>query len=304
MSEDIYKNAYVVDIKRNSLDDGPGIRSVVFFKGCPLTCVWCQNPETCSRAQEIVYEAENCIGCQECMKSCKYGAINIRPDGAYPIDAKKCIQCGDCTDACITKTLRFVGKHYTVNELVKYLLRDRVFYKNSGGGVTLSGGEPSLNMEYVSELAARLKEEGIHICIETCGAYPREKFEKLLLPYLDLVFFDIKIFDEEDHRKYCGASNKNILENFRALKAAGVNVLPRIPLIPDVTATEKNLREIRAFLEECGVNELGLLPYNPLWQSKLKTIGQTARYTRAEWMSKEEKDAVKRIFEGFKYRDF
>ncbi len=202
----------ITALKRNSLDDGPGIRTTVFFKGCPLRCVWCQNPETKRSAQQISYEAQDCTGCQSCVQACRNNAVLIQADGSFPINQHNCtlsgvladasVQFRDtgagylpvcsredsapcaglCVHACPSEALRFTGKTYSEDELVKSLLKDVVFYKNSGGGVTFSGGEPTLFLAFVSGLAARLKAEGIHLCLETCGSYQRESFEQQLLP--------------------------------------------------------------------------------------------------------------------------
>ena len=295
----------ITALKRNSLDDGPGIRTTVFFKGCPLSCVWCQNPEAKSAMQQIVYERENCVGCLECKHSCSSDSISVRPDSAYPIDRQKCNLCGLCVNSCRSKALTFAGTAYEVDELVKKLLRDAVFFKNSNGGVTFSGGEPALHLEYLSALAKKLKESGIHLCIETSGFYDNEKFERELLPFLDLVYFDIKIFDREKHKKYCGVYNDTILRNFETLfSAKKVKVLPRIPLVPGITTERDNLISIREFFKNCGVEEIGLLPYNPLWLSKLPGIGTTAEYHHTEWMKGTEKDEVKEIFREFSFRGF
>lgn len=293
----------VADLKRNSLDDGPGIRTVVFLKGCPLSCVWCQNPETKSSQQQIVYEEEKCIGCGECMLSCSLQAISIDQNGSFPIDAGKCLLCGTCIEVCLGKALHFFGKTYSTDELYNKLLRDEVFYKNSHGGVTFSGGEPTLYISYLSELAQKLKDKNIHICLETCGFYNRERFEKELLPFIDWVYFDIKIYDREQHKRYCGVYNDTILQNFKALfSSQTVKVVPRIPLIPGVTTGEDNLLAIRKFFRDCGVKEIGLLPYNPLWLSKLKTLGITGKYDCSDWLGKEEKDRITEIFSEFSFR--
>jgi pyruvate formate lyase activating enzyme len=295
----------VADLKRNSLDDGPGIRTVVFMKGCPLSCVWCQNPETKSSQQQIVYEADKCIGCGECMNACMKGAMEIKEDGSYPVDQEICQLCGKCIDACLAQALHFAGTAYSPEQLYKKLIRDEVFYKNSHGGVTFSGGEPTLHMSYLAEVAQKLKERNILICLETCGFYNRERFNRELLPLIDLVYFDIKIHDRDRHIKYCGVYNDIILENFAALYSSNkVKVLPRIPLIPGITMEESNLLAISDFLRNCRVKEIGLLPYNPLWLSKPQTIGMDREYEQSEWLKKEEKEIIKNIFREFSFKDF
>jgi pyruvate formate lyase activating enzyme len=295
----------IVDLKRNALDDGPGIRTTVFFKGCPLSCVWCQNPETKSPSQQVMYDAAKCVGCRECMKACTQSAVHISPEGAYPIDAVKCVLCGDCVQACASNALQFAGRAYDINDLCKKLLRDVVFFKNSNGGVTFSGGEATFHINYVSQLAQKLKDNHIHICLETCGLYNKDQFDQLLLPFLDLVYFDIKIFDSERHKKLCGAHNDVILKNFKALKKAGrVKVVPRIPLIPGCTDDDENLGAIRDFFQECGIKEIGLLPYNPLWLSKSRSIGMEPDDSFQGNLIKPDAGRIKKIFEDFIYKDF
>ncbi len=166
----------VADIKRNSLDDGPGIRSVVFFKGCPLRCVWCHNPECTAAGPELMFNQETCIGCKSCAEVCPENAIG--EDGPAAIDRKACTLCGDCVDECPSGALSLIGIYYPAGELVDTLLRDKPFYDNSGGGVTLSGGEPTVIMDYTAEVARKLKEAGVHVLIETCGDFDWARFRK------------------------------------------------------------------------------------------------------------------------------
>ncbi|MGV9171197.1 MAG: glycyl-radical enzyme activating protein [Promethearchaeia archaeon] len=297
------KTPYIVDIKRNSLDDGPGIRTVVFFKGCPLSCLWCQNPETKSPKQEIYFEKENCTQCFDCVDRCRYDAFDFSED--YPVNRENCIYCGECIEICETNALKFAGKRYTIPELMKIILKDKVFYQNSGGGVTFSGGEPTMHTKYLHQLLKELKNESIHICLETCGFYNNEKFKNLILPHIDLIYFDLKIFDRDSHNQYCKADNSVIFKNFeQLLEKHKEKILPRIPLIPDLTATKQNLSDWAKYLKDLGVDEIGLLPYNPLWTSKMVTLGKKEEYSRSEWLTKKEKRTIKKMFQDFEYRDF
>jgi len=188
------------------------------------------------------------------------------------------------------EALKFVGKEYEVGELVNIVLKDRVFFKNSGGGVTLSGGEPLHHLNCVSELLKALKKEDVHSCIETCGHYNRKAFDELVMPHVNLIYFDLKIFDSELHEKYCKASNETILTNFENLIRHGsVEIPPRIPLIPDTTATSENLTSWAEYLKSLNIRRIGLLLYNPLWLSKPEKIEASAQYHRSQWMTKEEK---------------
>ena len=296
------KIPFVADIKHNSLDDGPGIRSTVFFKGCPLSCVWCHNPECIKAHPELMYREEACIGCKTCAKTCENAAIDAEA-GPAALDRSKCNLAGRCADDCPTGALEIVGKQYSVDDLAAVLLRDAVFYASSSGGVTLSGGEPTLYAEFSGELAGRLKMRDIHLLLETCGHFDWERFESHLLPHLDTVYCDLKVVDADLHERYCGRSNESVLANLdRLLKLkndGSLDVLVRIPLVPDVTATPENLAATAAFLRERDVNEVALLPYNPLWVSKVEGLGRTARYRREKWLTPEETEAIKAVFEGF-----
>ena len=265
----------ILEIKGNSLDDGPGIRSVVFFKGCPLACLWCHNPESKRPGTEIGHDATACIGCGTCIESCPRGALSR--DNPFFIDRAKCNLCFDCVEACPTAALRRIGTPMAIPDIVAAVSRDKPFYDSSGGGVTLSGGEPTRAMDFAAELAQALKKAGFHILLETCGAFRLQAFKQMLYPFVDLIYFDLKLMDDRAHQHYCGAANKIILDNFSQLHQSaalgGVPILPRIPLIPGITATPANLGATAAFLKRCGADRAQLLPYHPLWQAKNRTIG-------------------------------
>ncbi|MHA1659005.1 MAG: glycyl-radical enzyme activating protein [Promethearchaeota archaeon] len=294
---------YIVDVKRNALDDGPGIRTLIFFKGCPLSCVWCQNPETKSPFQEISFDKENCSKCEKCVDACDLGAISF--SNKYRINRSICNLCGKCVEVCPNNALKFVGTEYNIDDLINLILKDKVFYDNSGGGITLSGGEPTFHIDYAHELLKELKKENIHTCLETCGYYNSEKFKDLMLPYLDLIYFDMKIYDSNLHLKYCNKSNVTILKNFEDLiKNENVEILPRIPLIPNITSTEENLKNLAKYLTSLNIRKIEMLPYNPLWLSKVETIGKKTDYSYSEWLNKEEKNKIKSIFSEFDFNDF
>lgn len=234
----------IFDIKRDSSEDGPGIRTTVFFKGCPLSCIWCQNPE----GKKFLPE----------------------PD----VHGKR------------------IGTWYSVEELMYRLLQDKPFFMSTGGGVTLSGGEATLQMDFAGKLLQALKREGIHTALETGGFFRYESFKKKMLPWLDLIYFDIKLIDEADSKQYTGRSNKRILGNFsRLLSDAEIPVIPRIPLIPGITTTKENLTGIAAFLNDHGIKTCELMPYNPLWLDKLQKLGITPRYRRTSFMTPAEQQA-------------
>lgn len=269
----------IFDIKRNSLDDGPGIRSVVFFKGCPLSCDWCQNPESIDTGFELLFDAEKCIDCDDCVRICPANAID--KNRTDPIVREACTQCFDCVQACPSGALEVVGRDLAVDELTREVLADQPFFEASGGGVTVSGGEPLMQMDRVAELFKRLSQQNIHTLIETSGFFNFRAFEKKVLPYTNTVYMDIKLMQSAAHKRYCGVPNEVILSNFtslQALAAAGtLDVLPRVPLIPGVTATAENLTAIADFVVTQGAKRIQLLPYNPLFLDKLPKIGGTSK---------------------------
>lgn len=287
----------IVDIKRHSLEDGPGIRSVVFFKGCPLRCVFCQNPEAQNPEPEIIFSEKKCIGCGKCADACKQGAIDFQ--SSWRIDRRRCVRCGECADVCPSGSLKRIGVSYSVPALAEILMRDRAFYKHSGGGVTISGGECTLYPDYLESLLKSLKADGVHVALETSGYFDYDTFQKKILPSTDLIYYDIKIFDADSHRRYTEKSNHRIMENLRnLLKEDEIEVHPRIPIIPDITATRGNLTAIVDFLYEAGAPSVSLIPYNPMGFGMLKSLGREKPQLQEMFMRPEQE---KEIYEMFKH---
>lgn len=264
----------ILEIKGNSLEDGPGIRTVVFLKGCPLACIWCHNPEGRKPGPEISFDKTKCISCSSCVDICPSGAIF--DSHRFFIDRKKCTLCFLCVDACPSTALESVGQVMTVATIAEKVLRDKPFFDSSGGGITLSGGEPALHMEFTSALLKIFKQHNIHTLIETCGHFNYDKLTALILPFIDVIYYDLKLFDENEHRKYCGTSNTVILDNFIKLTNIADNaawrILPRIPLVPGITDRENNLNALADFLQY-KAKQVSLLHYNPLWLEKNSKIG-------------------------------
>jgi pyruvate formate lyase activating enzyme len=269
------KQPLTLEIKGNSLDDGPGIRSVVFFKGCPLSCTWCHNPESKKLETEISFDPEACVGSHTCFDVCLKNALSA--NNPLFIDRDACDLCFECVEQCPSGALERVGHEMEVAEIAKIALKDKPFFDSSGGGVTFSGGEPTLNMEFLADAAKTLKEQGVHVLIETSGQFNFDKFNALVYPNVDLIYFDIKLMDKDLHKKYCGPSNTTILKNFKKLQqqylAGGVKILPRTPLIPNITDTPENLFAIASMYKELQVTETQLMAYHPMWQSKNLKIG-------------------------------
>jgi pyruvate formate lyase activating enzyme len=285
----------ITEIKRHSLEDGPGIRSVVFFKGCPLRCVFCHNPECRAPEIEVAYFPEDCINCRYCSDACPRDAIDHELEGGIVRDA--CDRCMECVAACPGTALRAVGERYSVDSLVEILLRDAAFYRHSGGGVTLSGGECTLHAEYVERLVQALKSNNIHVLIETCGHFEFEVFRDKILPHVDLVYYDLKLADEDAHRRFTGVSNRKILDNFRRLVAMDSDrVIAQIPLIPGITSTRDNLEALLQFIFESGGKEAGLLPYNPMGWDKYRSLGRPAPRLSHGFMDPEEERAIFSMF--------
>lgn len=294
----------ILEVKGNSLDDGPGIRTVVFFKGCPLSCIWCHNPESVRKGAEISFDAAECVGCGTCIELCDRGALD--PSNPHYIDRERCDLCFKCVEECPSEALSRVGRNMEVSEIVDLVKKDIPFFRTSRGGVTLSGGEPTLFMEYNSKLLRELKSLDVDTLLETCGLFDLDRFYKMLYPYTDLIYFDIKILDSEEHRKHCGVPNQRILENFTALHSrfleGGVEILPRVPLIPGITANGSNLRETADFLRENRVKKVALLSYNPLWIDKNRKIGKENPFkgdeSKKSWMQAAEVERCRSFFEG------
>ena len=261
----------VTHVRRLSMDDGPGLRTVVFVKGCPLRCAWCHNPENLSPEPELMLRAETCRGFGECVVACPEDALSF---GRPPVlDATACTQCWQCVDACPTGAWRRVGHAYEADELADLVLRDRPYFDSSGGGVTFSGGEPTMFPAFVGGVLRRLHDAGVHTAIETAGTFAWATFARELLPHVDLVLYDLKLFDDVAHRRHTGAGNARILRNFVKLcEEESVEVVPRTPLVPGITATVHNLDAIRRFVADRRCEPLVLLPYNPAGESKRRAL--------------------------------
>ena len=253
--------AIFFDIQRNSFVDGPGIRTTVFFKGCNLKCAWCHNPESQSAKPQMMFYKDKCTGCGKCKSVCPY-------------HLEQCELCGKCTLYCPADARMLCGKEHTVDEVLKEVLKDKAFYETSGGGVTFSGGECMLQIDFLAEILKKCKENGIHTAVDTAGHIPFESFEKIL-PYTDLFLYDIKIFDSQKHKQYVGVSNELILENLKKLFERKAKLWIRIPIIPDVNDSIEEIQKIKDFLKTIGTPEkIELLPYHAMGENKYRAIGK------------------------------
>ncbi len=261
---------FVFDIQRYSIHDGPGIRTTVFLKGCNLRCAWCENPESISASPQISYVGERCIECRNCEKICPRSAITIGV--GYPIDKSRCDACGLCASNCPTRSLERIGAWRDVNDLALELLRDRSYWSGSGGGVTISGGEASIQTEGLRALLATLRGEGIHTVLQTNGHMPWEKLE-ILARDVSLFHFDLKGVDNVRHRANTSVGNDQILANARRLSKIGYPVVFRVPLVPGYNDAPDDLLRLRNLLDEIGARSLDVLPYHNLGERKLDLTG-------------------------------
>jgi len=293
----------IFDIRHFSLDDGPGIRTTVFLKGCPLSCSWCHNPEGISTKREIMFSIGRCIHCGNCMTVCPINAIVM--DKENRIIHSKCDDCGRCISECPSGALQMSGKYFSPDDLCEELLQDRLFYQTSSGGVTFSGGEPTMFVDYINQVLRLLKENDIHTAIQTSGVFDFEKFREKLMPYLDLVFFDIKLIDSNEYRRWTGGDVSLPLKNFNMLcKQKGVNVTASVPLIPGITDTRMNLTAIRDFIAASGCRDLVFRPYHPGAISKHLSLGRKAPgNVPFRGLTMKEEQMAKRIFNEEKIRE-
>ncbi len=266
--------AVVFNIMRFSTQDGPGIRTTVFFKGCPLSCWWCHNPESQRLQPELLYLEERCRQCGDCLVVCPQHAIE-QVNGTVRTSAL-CRRCGQCTEVCQAQARQIAGRRLTVGELIAEIERDLIFFEESGGGVTLSGGEPLAQPRFVSALLGACRDRGIGTVLETCGYAPSGVF-LTVAPLADLVLFDLKLMDPARHKQYTGVSNRRILGNLKELVARGRPVTVRIPVMPGINDADDEIRQFARYLAELPASQVELLPYHHIGAGKYKRLGLTYR---------------------------
>jgi pyruvate formate lyase activating enzyme len=292
-SQNQHPTATILEIQRMSTEDGPGIRTTIFFKGCSLKCLWCHNPESISPHPQVHWMANQCIGCKTCLELCPEGALTFTSNGNR-IDRSRCTGCGLCAEECPAAALALLGRRWELDDLVDEVIKDRAYFEKSGGGVTLGGGEPTLQAAFNRKFLEKLRETGIHTALDTCGMCSRNAL-KDLLPYLDLVLFDLKEIDPPRHRRFTGATNEKILENLICVRDwMQSNGHPgqlwiRTPIIPHATATDENVRGIGTFIAanlNGRVNRWELCAFNNLCRDKYLRLDLDWAYKECELLSK------------------
>lgn len=264
----------IFDIKRYAIHDGPGIRTSVFFKGCPLNCLWCHNPEGIESRQEILFRSLRCQpDCSVCVSACPKKALK-KKEGRLAIDYSRCDFCGKCEEACVFDAVSVVGRTVTVDQVIEQVEKDRIFFEESEGGITFSGGEPLLQAEFLEALCEAAHRRSLPVTVDTSGYVPFSDLERIS-PYVDLFLYDLKIMDDEKHRKFTGVSNKLILENLEKLAKTGKPAAVRIPLLAGINDDDKNIKKTADYLRSLKkIKHISLLPYHSGGKEKLKRLGK------------------------------
>ncbi len=285
----------ISNIQKYSLQDGPGIRTTVFLKGCPLDCWWCHNPENRASRPEVAVVESRCIRCGECLKVCPQSeGASLGPEGVQP--PVECKVCGGCVEVCPTGARQLVGRRLTAEQALAELLADRIFYEESGGGITFSGGEPLMQPEFLKDLLTACRAQGINTAVDTCGFAPREQL-LAVAALTDLFLYDLKFVDDAKHREYTGVSNATILENLQALSGIHKNIWIRIPIIPGLNDCPEELEAMaRLVASLSGVQQVNLLPYHKTGIHKFKRLGQNYRLADTVPPSREYMEAVAQRF--------
>ena len=295
----------VFDFHRGTTHDGPGMRTTVFFKGCPLHCEWCHNPESINPERELQWDAKKCIGCGMCVDNCHQKAISNQ-NGRITVNSDLCRKCYQCADNCPAKALKTVGTYWTVETLVKEACKDKMFFGDFGGGITVSGGEPVLQNDILQKILEQLKKEEVNIAVDTSGFGKWEIYEKIY-PYVDVFLYDIKFIDPQLHEKYTGVNNKLILDNLKMLadrvrKDESKKIWIRTPLIPEATATEKNVGEIGAFIKKELIDVIErweLCAFNNVCKEKYRKLNRKWKYEKTELMDEKTVGKLKEIAESY-----
>ncbi len=294
------QRALIFNIQKFSIHDGPGIRTTIFFKGCPLVCQWCHNPESQSYHTEIMVNLDRCTQCGQCEQHCPQRAIT-QQYGKLVYDRDRCTGCGTCIDYCYKNVREVVGKEYTVSELMLEIEKDRSFYEHSGGGVTLSGGEVMMQIDFVEQLIKACKDCGISVVIDTCGYAPSENFLRIVND-VDLFLYDIKLMDPDLHYRYTGQNNTLILKNLQILSDQGAKIDLRLPLIGDINTSNEEIQSVIDFASNLHIYSIHLLPYHNIAKGKYHKLD--VEYCGETFLipSDERLQAISAMFKNENYR--
>ena len=288
----------IFDIQRFSIQDGPGIRTTVFFKGCPLRCLWCSNPESQKFPPELFFSESLCVRCHQCVEVCPTGATELNSDGTIQINYELCKACGECVKVCPSGARTTSGKLMSIEEVLDIVKKDSLFYRNSGGGVTASGGEPLYQPDFLVGLFKGCQEAGIQTALDTSGYARWETIEKIL-GYVDLVLFDIKHMDSGKHKEYTGVDNKLILRNAEKLAQKRKPLIIRLPLIPGYNDSEENIRALARFMRERELVRIDLLCFHQFGRKKYEMLGREYRLSGVNTYKDEEVQMIKEELESF-----
>lgn len=284
----------IFNIQKFSINDGPGIRTVVFFKGCPLHCKWCANPESQLAKIQILWDKKKCLHCHHCLEICPQKAISLKNDNIF-IDTNKCTLCNQCINTCPQKSLTSEGEIKTVQQVLDIVLQDEVFYEESDGGITLSGGEFLMQTQFAEELLIAAKEKNLHTCCETTGFCTPEKFQHII-QYIDYILFDLKHWNSQKHLEGTGIDNKLILANMKYAISMGKTVLPRIPIIPKFNDSLEDAKRFCEVLHAIGSNQCQLLPFHQFGENKYHLLNKKYAYENQPALHREDLQDYLQIF--------
>jgi len=286
-NEYLKKKGYIFDIQRFSIHDGPGIRTIVFLNGCPLRCKWCANPESQVLRPVLIFNQQKCIRCHTCEISCPKSAIHLGIDQYPKIDRSLCDKCGQCVSSCCTDALYFLGKEVSVEEVMKEFMKDEPFYRNSGGGITLSGGEILVQHDFANALLGTCKGYGLHTTIETTG-YSTPEILLKIADKSDLILYDFKHYDPSLHQTYTGVDNKQILNNLKMLVQRGHMIVVRIPVIPGFNNSLEDAKQFGLLLKKIHIEKVNLLPFHQMGENKHILMGLKYHYKGVKGLHEEE----------------